>query len=82
MPLHDSVSSFNDIVECERKVMRFFDWNIMFLLPIHFVSNLLANGVIFENEMGGLPDTLLATKISELSQKYVEHREATSGMYM
>ena len=72
MPLHDSVASFNEIVECERKVMRYFDWNIMFLLPIHFVSNLLANGVIFENEVGAVSDTSLASKINEKSQKYID----------
>lgn len=68
--MQDSVASFNEIVECERKVMKYFDWNIMFLLPIHFVNSLLTNGVIFENEVGA--DLHMAVKITELSNKYLD----------
>ena len=48
----DSVASYTEIVECERKIMKHFDWNLMFLLPVHFVNSLLTNGVIFEHENG------------------------------
>ena len=30
--------------------MMFFDWNLKFMLPIHFLRTFLANGVLFTNE--------------------------------
>lgn len=55
--LHHSqqVPTFDDIVECERLLMRFFNWDLMMLTPSHFIENLLANGVIFDSEhiLGG-----------------------------
>ena len=50
--------------------MKHFKWNIKFLLPVHFVTNLLANGVIFDNEVGA--DTFTATKINEATNKYLD----------
>ena len=41
---------WEDIVEAERMIMIFFDWNIGFLMPIHFLEIYLANGVLYENE--------------------------------
>ena len=42
--------SFDAIVECERKLMVFFDWDLKFVLPLHIVRAYLANGVLFSNE--------------------------------
>lgn len=30
--------------------MKFFEWDLGFVLPIHFVEIFLANGVLFESE--------------------------------
>jgi hypothetical protein len=45
-----STPSFDDIVECERRLMVKLDWNLMILQPIHFLKAFLANGVLFEKE--------------------------------
>jgi hypothetical protein len=37
-------------VEAERMILNFFEWDVGFLLPIHFLEIYLANGVLFENE--------------------------------
>ena len=42
--------SFNSIVECERKLLFFFGWDLKFVLPLHIVRAFLANGVLFSNE--------------------------------
>ena len=42
--------SFNQIVECERKLLYFFNWDLKFVLPLHMVRAFLANGVLFTNE--------------------------------
>lgn len=42
--------TYNDIVETERMLMKFFEWDLGFVLPIHFVEMFLANGVLFESE--------------------------------
>lgn len=31
-------------------LMKFFEWDLGFVLPIHFVEMFLANGVLFESE--------------------------------
>ena len=45
--------------------MNYFNWDLMFLLPIHFVKMLQANGVIFENERGATIE--LSKKVNEKS---------------
>ena len=42
--------SFDEIVECERIMLSRFDWNLMILQPVHFVSSFLANGVIYQSD--------------------------------
>lgn len=42
--------SYTDIVESERMLMKFFEWDLGFVLPIHYVEIFLANGVLFESE--------------------------------
>lgn len=39
--------TWEDMVEMERRLMNFFNWDINFLLPIHFLEMYLANGVLF-----------------------------------
>jgi hypothetical protein len=39
--------TWTDVVETERHLMYFLDWNISFPLPIHFLEMFLAQGVIF-----------------------------------
>lgn len=51
MPQYSAQSpSYTDIVETERMLMKFFEWDLGFVLPIHFVEIFLANGVLFESE--------------------------------
>eukprot|EP00350_Pseudokeronopsis_sp_OXSARD2_P005090 CAMPEP_0170542442 /NCGR_PEP_ID=MMETSP0211-20121228/1861_1 /TAXON_ID=311385 /ORGANISM="Pseudokeronopsis sp., Strain OXSARD2" /LENGTH=144 /DNA_ID=CAMNT_0010845501 /DNA_START=401 /DNA_END=835 /DNA_ORIENTATION=+ len=47
--------SYNDIIECERNLMKFYEWDLNFVLPIHIINALLANGVVFEKELGHSP---------------------------
>lgn len=42
--------SWSDIVETERMLMNFFNWDLGFVLPIHYVEMFLANGILFECE--------------------------------
>lgn len=44
------VPTYNEIVECERLLLRFFEWDLGFVMPIHFIEMFLANGVLFESE--------------------------------
>ncbi len=53
MPSSRHIPSFSEVVECERKLLMHFDWDLMILIPAHFVKVYLANGVVFENENGG-----------------------------
>ena len=45
-----NIPSWTEIVETERMLMNFFNWDLGFVLPIHFVEMFLANGVLFESE--------------------------------
>ena len=42
--------TYTDIVECERLLLKFFEWDLGFVMPIHFIEMFLANGVLFESE--------------------------------
>ena len=42
--------SWTEIVETERMIMNFFGWDLGFVLPIHYVEMILANGALFESE--------------------------------
>ena len=57
LTLNEMAPHFNDVVECERQVMRFFNWDLMMIMPIHFIKCLLSNGVLFNNEQGATTDT-------------------------
>jgi len=41
---------YQEIVECEREMAKFFNWDLMTIISTHFLQNFLANGVVFENE--------------------------------
>jgi hypothetical protein len=47
---------WSEVVETERHIMSFLDWNIGFPLPIHFVDMFLAQGVLYENEVNEFDD--------------------------
>ena len=47
---------WSEVVETERHIMKFFDWNIGFPLPVHFVEMFLAQGVLYENEVNDFDD--------------------------
>ena len=36
---------------CEGRILNYFEWDLKFLLPIHFLRLYLANGVLFSKEM-------------------------------
>lgn len=57
--------SYTDIVETERMLMHFYQWDLGFLMPIHFVEMFLANGVLFETEQNIPKDKSTAEKISK-----------------
>jgi len=44
------VPTYDEIVECERHVLAFFEWDLGFVMGFHFVEMFLANGVLFESE--------------------------------
>ena len=46
------VPTYEKIVECERELLKFFKWDLGFLMAIHFVEMFLANGVLFGSEEG------------------------------
>jgi hypothetical protein len=73
--LPNSVASptFIDVVECERELMAFFNWDLNVPTPTILTKLLLANGVVFDNEsFGGIPHGEIAKKVSEKSVIIVE----------
>ena len=46
------VPTYEQIVECERQLLKYFKWDLGFLMVIHFVEMYLANGVLFGAEEG------------------------------
>lgn len=50
LPTSVSTPTFDEIVECERSLMNFFRWDLMFVTPTIIVNSMLANGIIFDNE--------------------------------
>jgi hypothetical protein len=66
----DMPLTFEEIVESERLVMTFFKWDLMILIPTHFVMSLLANGIVFENEVNATPE--VAKKVSDKALSVLE----------
>jgi hypothetical protein len=50
LPSSAYIPTFAEIVECERDIVQSFKWDLMMLIPSHFVKALLANGVVLETE--------------------------------
>lgn len=50
LPNNSYIPTFEQVVECERQIMQHFNWDLMMIIPTHFVRCFLANGVIFDNE--------------------------------
>ena len=53
LPVREAFTAptFDEIVSCERAILKFFSWNLKFVLPLHVLRILLANGVFFSNEL-------------------------------
>ena len=49
-PNSSNLFNYINFVECERYIMKELNWQLFFVLPIHFVKLLHANGVLFEDE--------------------------------
>lgn len=65
--------TFNEVVECERELMVFYNWDLMIVTPTVLTKLLIANGVVFDNEsFGGIPHRDVAKKVSEKSTIIVE----------
>ena len=45
------IPNYDQIVACEKRILLYFEWDLKFLLPIHFLRLFLANGVLFSKEM-------------------------------
>ena len=45
------VPTFEMIIDCEGRLLHYFDWNLKFMLPLHFIRLQLANGILFSNEL-------------------------------
>ena len=46
----NDVPLYKEIVETERRLMNFFDWDISFQTAYHFLEMYLAMGVIFDDD--------------------------------
>ena len=61
--------TYHQIVECERLILEYFQWDLTFLLPIHFVRLHLANGVLFSNELKFTNEHLTTSNLYNLKQE-------------
>lgn len=61
--------TFDAIVECERSMLQFFDWNFKFMLPLHFIRLQLANGILFSNELKAYESRLSSSDMIQLKQE-------------
>eukprot|EP00347_Sterkiella_histriomuscorum_P023502 403334403 len=50
LPAGISAPTFTQIVECERQIMKFLNWELMLVTPTMILKLMLANGILFENE--------------------------------
>ena len=46
----NQVPKYAEVVETERQILKFFEWNLGFPLPIHFLEMFLAQGAVFESD--------------------------------
>lgn len=50
LPTSVPTPTFDEIVECERMLMKYFNWDLMMVTPTILVNSFMANGIIFDNE--------------------------------
>ena len=62
--------SFDDIVECERKLLKFYNWDLKFVLPLHIVRAFLSNGVIFSNEFTEYEQSKTTSEVMKLKNEW------------
>ena len=43
--------TFDAVVECERRILEYFGWDLNFILPVAFVRLFLAQGILFSTEL-------------------------------
>lgn len=73
LPNAVAAPTFIDVVECERELMVFYNWDLNVTTPTILTKLLIANGVVFDNEsFGGIPPCDVAKKVSEKSALIVE----------
>ena len=64
------IPTFNQIVECERKLLYFFNWDLKFILPLHMVRAFLSNGVLFTNEFAELVANKPAHEVQRMKAEW------------
>ena len=48
------------VIECERRMLEHFNWDLNFIQPINFVRMYLAQGILFSSELKLYEDNLSA----------------------
>lgn len=71
LPISETPPVFEEIVECERCLMNFFNWDLMILIPTQFVKVFIANGILFDDEVDSTPE--LAKAISEKAMSILDN---------
>ena len=57
-------------MECERKLLFFFKWDLKFVLPLNIVRAFLANGVLFSNEFEELEKVKSASDMHKIKSEW------------
>ena len=63
------VPTYKQIVECEGHMLASFEWDLTFMLPLHFLRLLLANGILFSNELKSYEKQLNTEDMAQLKQE-------------
>lgn len=50
LPNSVALPTHREVIESERQIMKFFNWNLMIVTPTTILKLLLANGVLFDSE--------------------------------
>lgn len=45
------VISYDEIVKAEQEVLNRLNWDLFKLTPLHFIQNLIGQGIVFSNDM-------------------------------
>mmetsp|Transcript_8214 Transcript_8214/g.6123 ORF Transcript_8214/g.6123 Transcript_8214/m.6123 type:complete len:90 (-) Transcript_8214:199-468(-) len=70
LPSNRTPPTYNEVVECERELLIHFKWDLMILIPSHFLRAFLANGIVFDNEQE--ENTNLSKKVQEQCHALME----------